>query len=158
FYEVVENASASTPDRREFSVSLKAVPAGANLPDLSVSDSQSGRPLPFSVVHCSRQGPTLRPSACVFVVTGEQLPPSQRFEIVEPTAAPIRILKVAAVGKTAQNHLAIHDLDAQSFEVGLTMIPRNPLSNLQIEVEYERDGGASDRLILACHIVVAPKA
>lgn len=157
FYEAVEDARTSSPDRREFDITLKETPASATLPDIAVSDSPAGKPVPYSIVHCSRQGPTLRPSSCVFIITGEAIPPPQRFEIVDPAERPIRIVSAEASGEKNRQLLAIHRLDARSFNVTLTAIPEKPLNDLRIEVAYETENGAAGRLLLTCYVVVPPK-
>lgn len=156
FYEAVELSPDAAGDHRRFSITLKAQPAGSGLPAISVSDSPAGRPLPYSTVNCSRRGPTLRPSACVFVVGGGTLPAAQRFEIVDPAAHPIQITSVEATDSLARRHVAIKQLDERSFEVSLSSIPEKALTNLQIDVAYQGDDGTDDRLLLGCHIVVAP--
>ncbi len=157
-YDVREDGSARSPDRREFLVRLRGMPAGASLPTMTMANSLSNTVFPFSTVICSRSGPTLRPSAFVVVVTdASALPPPQRFELFDPDSRPLRILDITADGEALDPLLHVEfapKRDQRSFSVALASASAIPLTRRQLAVTFEADDGTSGRLLLPCHVIV----
>ncbi len=158
FYDLEEVPHARREGHREFEVTLKETPAASTLPTIEVMDSSTGRTLPFSTVRCTRLGPTLRPSACVFAVSGQKPPVPQKFTLISPSPG-TQIREVEGAG--TEEFLGIQfdlDQDATSFTVDLKSAPQDSFTRLEIFVFYESDSGESGKLVLPCHILTAPRS
>ncbi|HVJ86037.1 MAG TPA: DUF1573 domain-containing protein [Caulifigura sp.] len=160
FYDLKEIPEGRREGHREFEVTLKDTPAGSTLPTIEVADSSTGKTLPFSTVRCTRHGPTLRPSACVFAVSGQKPLVPQKFELQAPSPG-AQILSVETAGDGIEQYLGIQfdrNQDAKSFMVEMKSTPEATFTRLEIEVFYESDGGESGKLVLPCHILNAPRS
>jgi hypothetical protein len=168
-YHVLEE-SAPSPDHRLFRITMKEAPAGAGLPEIYFTDEAGAKPLPFSTVGCSRTGPTLRPSACVILRTGGDLPPAQRFELVDFESQPLKLTAVEGVDEQARKLLEVAfdpAQDPKSFSVSLappsdsgpTSRPAAGPTMLFVAVEFAAlDQATTGRLLLPCHLVTVPSA
>jgi hypothetical protein len=159
-FEAVENQTARTADRREFRVTMKEAPASSALPEIYFAATPGGKPYPFSTVNCHRTGPTLRPSAFVVVLSGNDPKPApQRFELVSFESQRLKLTAVDGFDEQSRRLLNISFdpvVDEEAFSVSLAESPAAPVTNLFVSVDFKSvDGSATGRLLLPCHIVTA---